>query len=403
MKPYKTPSGKYQVRWRVRRGDKEVRHKRTFDKRKDAVEFIENLSAERSRDANAAKRTFNDYADRYLAAARDRVKARTAEHYATSLKPARDFLGERVVGTLRASDADAYLAHLNSKGRRTASMKALWQAFAAVLDMAVRDEALPSNPAHKVSLGTANARGEVKFKAAFLSDEQVDTIADALADRAPYDLLVLFTAYTGLRRGEVAGLDIRHIKAWLTPGGWRGMVKVEQTARYVKGEWMFDTPKTDNSTRDVPVPSWLAERMHEYVAAHPSATDPTAPLWPNRRRGGYTHGERRDHSELPGDVDWSRRWEPSSFCRNVFAPAVAKANVGHVRFHDLRHTFASLCSQNGVPVERVSAWMGHSSIIVTWSTYTHLFRGEDDHAQIEKMARPTTSNVTHIDRSERSV
>ena len=73
MKPVKNDRGKYEVRWRVRQGDKEVRHKRTFDKRKDAADFIESLAAERNRDAVAAKRTFNEYADKYIADAGMRV------------------------------------------------------------------------------------------------------------------------------------------------------------------------------------------------------------------------------------------------------------------------------------------------------------------------------------------
>ncbi|MDP9443617.1 MAG: tyrosine-type recombinase/integrase [Actinomycetota bacterium] len=89
---------------------------------------------------------------------------------------------------------------------------------------------------------------------------------------------------------------------------------------------------------------------------------------------------------------YDKRWVPESFCRNVFTPAVKAAGLGHVRFHDLRHTFASLCAAAGVPVERVSAWMGHASIVITWSTYTHLFRGEDDHTAVEALGRPANTS-----------
>lgn len=397
MKPVKNARGKYEIRWRVRRGDQEIRHKKTFEKRKDAADFIENLAAERNRDANAAKRTFNDYADRYIAAARQRVKPRTVEHYEGTLKAAREFLGNRAVGTLRASDADAFLAELSARmaDKRLRSLRACWRTFAAVLDLSVRDEALPSNPARKVHLPTAHARGEQKFKPAFLTEAQVSALANRLDDSPPYNLLVTFAAYTGLRRGEIAALNIGNVKVWLHNGVWRGKVSVRQSARYVPNKernrvdnWVFDTPKTDTSIRDVPLSPELAEWMHDYLTEHPHSTDPNHPLWPGRRRGGYTHGRQGSKlpgSTTPGTVDWLSRWEPESFCRNVFAPAVKHAGLGHVRFHDLRHTFASICSDNGIPVERVSAWMGHSSIVITWTTYTHLFRGDNDHDEIAKL------------------
>lgn len=201
-----------------------------------------------------------------------------------------------------------------------------------------------------------------------------------------------FAAYTGLRRGEIAALNIGDVRVWLHNGTWRGKVTVRQSARYVPNKdnereenWLFSTPKTETSVRDVPLFPDLAEEMHTYLAEHPNRTDPTMPLWPNRRRGGHTHGTKRTTDDAPGQVDWSARWEPEAFCRNVFAPAVKRARLGKVRFHDLRHTFASICSANGIPVERVSAWMGHSSIVITWSTYTHLFRGDDDHDEIAKL------------------
>lgn len=128
--------------------------------------------------------------------------------------------------------------------------------------MAVRDEALPSNPAHKVNLPTANGRGERRFQAAFLSVDQIEALAVELV--APYDLLVRFACYTGLRRGEIAGLHLRHLTLVQSTAGWRGRVRVERTTRYTSGSWTYDTPKTDRSNRDVPLPGWLAEAMHEY-------------------------------------------------------------------------------------------------------------------------------------------
>lgn len=329
MNPYKDPAtGKYQVRWRQKVGNKEIRPKRTFATRKAATKFIENLQAERRKDHDAAQRTFNDYADDYLAAAQGRCKAKTYRSYEDGLKNARTFLGDRQVGTLRATDARAFLAYLQERhaGNKVRSIRGEWRTFAAVLKMVVDDEALPSNPADKVDLPTANSTGEKRFNHCYLTPAQVEMLASQLP--TPYDLLIRFAAYTGLRRGEIAGLDIRHIELIPTPtgDGWRGYVHVERTAGRIKGEWVFDTPKSTKSTRKVPLPPWLAELLAGYIEARPNLA-PDSPLFPGRHNGGAHHGT----------IDYATRLEPESFCRNVFTKAVRAALPQHVRFHDLRH------------------------------------------------------------------
>ncbi len=64
---------------------------------------------------------------------------------------------------------------------------------------------------------------------------------------------------------------------------------------------------------------------------------------------------------------------------NAFARRSRRLVSGRVRFHDPRYTFASLCAAAGAPVERVSGWMGHPTIVTTSQTYPHVCRGEDDY------------------------
>ena len=75
----------------------------------------------------------------------------------------------------------------------------------------------------------------------------------------------------------------------------------------------------------------------------------------------------------PDDVPW----EPGTFYRRRYRPALAAADLPHgrggVRFHDLRHTYASLCASAGVKSQQVAEWMGHANDTVTRLIYTHLF------------------------------
>lgn len=61
----------------------------------------------------------------------------------------------------------------------------------------------------------------------------------------------------------------------------------ERTKERKGGQWLTGTPKSKKSKRTVPLPSWLAAELVDYLAdTHSRADDPTAPLWPSRKNGG---------------------------------------------------------------------------------------------------------------------
>ncbi len=78
--------------------------------------------------------------------------------------------------------------------------------------------------------------------------------------------------------------------------------------------------------------------------------------------------------------------EPGTFYRRRFVPACVAAGVAAkgkgngVRFHDLRHTFASLCNSRGLSSHQVAKWMGHANDVITRVIYTHLFDADTTQA-----------------------
>ena len=67
--------------------------------------------------------------------------------------------------------------------------------------------------------------------------------------------------------------------------------------------------------------------------------------------------------------------DAANLIQRVFKPCLVKAGIREIRFHDLRHSFASQLIQSGAPLVYVRDQMGHSSIRVTADTYAHLMRG----------------------------
>lgn len=74
-------------------------------------------------------------------------------------------------------------------------------------------------------------------------------------------------------------------------------------------------------------------------------------------------------STVSGSVTYDAPWEPGTFYRRRYQPAMTVAGLpsgrGGVRFHDLRHTYASLCASAGVKSQQVAEWMGHANDTVT--------------------------------------
>jgi integrase len=139
---------------------------------------------------------------------------------------------------------------------------------------AMQHDAMASNPCHPVDFDGRRATGDHEnFEHHPLTAQQVAQLSAAVAgkvdDLPAYPVMVEFLAYSGLRASENVGLEIQDLDFTTRPGQpTRCRVQVRRTKDRKGGERVVSTPK---SRRSVPLPSWLAERMHAYLAEHPRA------------------------------------------------------------------------------------------------------------------------------------
>ena len=135
----------------------------------------------------------------------------------------------RLIGVTNA-DVVAWLAQMRSAGLSASRIRQAYHLLHSILDAAVRDRRLPTNPASGVPL----PRIPVKERR-YLDHTQVGALADACGE---HRLLVLVLAYTGLRWGEVAALRVRRVDTM------RGRLEVVEAMTEVNGKVVFGTPKT---------------------------------------------------------------------------------------------------------------------------------------------------------------
>ncbi|AFC53454.1 site-specific integrase [Mycobacterium paraintracellulare] len=124
--------------------------------------------------------------------------------------------------------------------------------------------------------------------------------------------------------------------------------------------------------------------MRDYLSrVHPFAGKKRiahAPLFPGKRtRAGKA-------AVSVEDFDWAKPIVVDNIYHNYFQPACKALGLGSVRFYDLRHTFATLALSAGEHYMQVSKWLGHSSFVLTLTTYADYIREDDTAAP--KFARP---------------
>lgn len=358
VRPLARKDGKvaYEVRWR----DNGMFKQRTFKVKREAERFalrIEDEIAKGQTTEVYVKRstTVREVVEASMAVDAHKLKPRTLAGYrliydATILPR----FGDKRIAAVTSQDVEKWVQELAADGMAPGTVRNHFRALGKVFRYAVRHRLIPANPAAGTPL--PRATGAQAFQPKFLTPDEIERLASELDAFAPYGLLVRFAAYTGLRAGELAALRIRDINLL------RKEVRVERTLHRVKGKgWQVGTPKSARSTRTVPIlHAELLADLHAYLAEHPRRADAEAWLWP-----GHT-----PRSPLP---DWDRTFDYGSFYGMVFKPALARTGLAGTRFHDLRHTYASLMFAAGIEPYKVSRWMGHGSLAITDQVYAHLY------------------------------
>lgn len=364
IESYTVAAGK---RYRViyRRPNHSQTSKRGFPTKREAELYLATVEVAKAR---------GEFID--AAAARARIDELGAEwlKHQTHLKPSslrpveiawrvyvQPVWGQRAVGEIRHSEVQSWISKFSNedKPRSATTILRAYGVLAGVLDVAVHDRRILTNPARGINLPR-----KLKKEHRYLSHAEVGRLAE---NSGKHRFLVYVFAYTGLRWGEAIGLRVRDID----PTKKRFNISVN--AVEVGADIELGTPKT-HKRRSVAYPAFLSDQVKE---------------------GCY--GKQPDDLVFSDDFgNHLRRTRVSGGSRSWFKTALTKSNLEPMTLHDLRHTAASLAISAGGNVKAVQRMLGHASAAMTLDTYADLFDDDLDMVASALDQARTASNVAEM-------
>ena len=297
---------------------------------------------------------FADYLLEWLEIAKGRLAVATYSSYAAMIKkPVGPYFHQRNL-TLRELEA-RHLQMFYSEMLRKVKPNTVIHYHAIIhsaLKYAVKTDMLVQNVADKVDRPKKNS-----FQPVFLSAEEMQKMFEALRG-TKLELPVLVAAFYGFRRGEVLGLK------WDAIDFERGTISVIRTVTTItldgkQTEIEQQSAKTKSSLRTLP----LIGSFREYFLQVKEAQEL------NKQVCGNCYNHEYDGFVFVDELGERMR---ANYLTSAFPKFLEDHGLRRMRFHDFRHSCASLLLANGVPLKHIQEWLGHSDFTTTANIYAHL-------------------------------
>lgn len=372
IEAYESAAGRrYRVRYR--KPDHTQANKRGFRTKRDAELYLAAVEVKKARgdyiDATEARATVGELGEQWMASQTHLKPSSVAvveSAWRLHVKPA---WGAKPIGEIRHSDVQQWVSGLSTGGNDVGKPKSpalvhrCYGILAGILDVAVRDHRVASNPARGVSLPRKVAKEH-----RYLSHQQLHRLARASGDNGT---LILVLGYTGVRWGEASALRVKDVDLD------KRRLHIVENAVFVRGEVIVGSPKT-HKRRSVPFPAFLHEQLGQAVQGK-AETDLVFP------------GRFGEHQTTP--TIRQNSW---------FDKALASAQLSPMTIHDLRHTTASLAVSAGANVKAVQRMLGHASAAMTLDVYADLFNDDLDEVA-ERLDEAASTALNHTGARSRSI
>jgi integrase len=365
------PSGRFQAQISI----DYQRFCKTFDTRAEATRWLRGFltQIDLGLSSSGAKMKLNDYFNEWLEWKRQEVKEKTWQQYSSLIsRYILPSLGEKKLMELRPLEIQQLYSSLRNDGISPRKIQLTHSILHGALERALQLGLLHRNPAAVVT------RPKVPTKEMqILSLDQAQKFLQVASEHRLYALFRL-ALLGGLRLGELLGLQWKDVD-WASSE----LHVNRQSQRKTGGGIELSRPKTQRSVRKIQVGNATLKALMQHYTDQQRhfGTDP-----------GWDH-----------HIFVSLEGKPlrASGVQKAFKKLLDQSELPKIRFHDLRHTAASLLLGKGLPVLEVSRRLGHSRASTTLDTYAHLVPGMKSDA-VDQLDEALDSITALLPRSPKS-
>lgn len=297
-----------------------------------------------------SKQQLSSYLDQWLKLyCEPKLRETTIINYRRAIKiRINPFLGQIRIDKLTAAHGQAFVEDMQKDNLSARYIEYCFTILKEALNKAVEWELLNKNPVQFVEIPRPRRKKEHNT----WSIKQVNQfLTFAKYDNPIYYYVFLLAIYTGMRRGELLALKWKNINLD------DGMISVYESLVYNEEGFSFSDVKTTSSRRTVKIDEEVCKEMKQYRKL--------------QNEFKLSAGDLYDDLGLVFCREDGRPIYPRTLA-TIFDRVTKKAKVPKIRFHDLRHTFATISLELGIPAKVVQEALGHSSIQTTMDTYSHV-------------------------------
>lgn len=351
---YKDEFGKFKQKW-INSELKERGNKKEANAfLKKIIEDFDETGITKINQSEPAKEitnwVFTDYIESYLAEKEPELSPVVVSSYQNMLKVMKTYFSRNVMlKDVTYTDLLKYYDYLKNKRKnKNITIKHHAIILSPALRMAYRDGLIEKNPYEFMP----KLKLEKPQKKYYNKDELEELFK--VSDKSKINLIIRVAAYYGFRRSEILGLK------WDAIDFDNKTISIKHKVLTV-GQNVFtsDYLKTNASHRTLP----LLPAIEEMVIKRKQEIEQ------NKKLYGRTYNNKYNDYIFINDIG---DLILPDYVTSVFNKILKRNNLKHIRFHDLRHSCASLLVANKVPMKNIQEWLGHSNFNTTADVYSHL-------------------------------
>jgi integrase len=346
-------------------GKRKVHYKTLKGTKREAEQYLNRIVRERDLGTfvDAPSATFNEFFDRWFeTVSKLRTSERTAYHNQSIYnRYFRRTIGYKKLDKLHALDIQKAYGDMMSRGLSAQTVRHAHTVINCALKQAVKWNLIQRNPAELVELPKVQRK-----ERRVLSSEEARRFVSA-CDEMPRGLIFEFALLTGMRPEEYLAVK------WADLDFERCTVQVRRALIRHKKAWSFQEPKTSRSRRTVVLPSFMIEKLMAHKRKQLAQRLLVGSEW-------QAH-------DLMFCSEFGTPHSIPNLTYRYFRPILEKAKLPRIRLYDLRHSCATLLLIAEENPKVVSERLGHSTVVLTLDTYSHVLptMQEKATARLERM------------------